>query len=228
MWARCLSSVLLPVKEHQTRDSALFDNLNMGATCMSYRLVNVLPSCVPFTFSSVVFCDSSAVKNVPEIEPLLNAIRSGASLKDISLLLMTSKIDPQQTDAESWTCLHWAVEMGRCDLVPAFLDVAPLLLHMKTNEGLSAINIAAWRGDRAMVALLLKQGAEIDEKTKWGETPLHHAVTFGHLSVAEFLLSQGADAFMEDRLQRSPFQIAMQKGSEEMKKLFAPFSTNKN
>ena len=72
--------------------------------------------------------------------------------------------DLRERDGQSWTCLHWATELGHAKLVVYLLDTEPLLLNMKTTEGLSAINIAAWRGDREMVELLLAQGAEIDDE----------------------------------------------------------------
>jgi ankyrin repeat protein len=141
--------------------------------------------------------------------------------------LMRNGFDLRQTDSESWNCLHWATEMGHQKLVLMFLDQDPLLLNMKTKEGLSAINIAAWRGDYSMVEVLLAQGAEIDDRTKWGEVPLHHAVTFEHIRVCELLLERGADAFAEDKLKRTPYMIAMQKGSDKMKAVFAKYNKAK-
>ena len=132
--------------------------------------------------------------------------------------------DLRERDGQSWTCLHWATELGHAKLVVYLLDTEPLLLNMKTTEGLSAINIAAWRGDREMVELLLAQGAEIDDRTRWGESPLHHAATFGHAAVCEALLRAGADAFCDDKLRRAPYSIAMEHGSEEVKKVFIRYT----
>ena len=135
-----------------------------------------------------------------------------------------SGFDFRLTDAESWTGLHWAVEYGHSKLVLILLDAEPLLLHMRTKEGLTAMSIAAWRGDAKMAQLLLDQGGEVDAKSQWGETPLHHAVSFGHLAVCELLLNNGANPHLEDKMERSPYRIAMQKGSAKMKKLFSKYS----
>ena len=157
-------------------------------------------------------------QSTEQIEAVLTSVREGNI--DAVILAVKNGFDIKSTDSESWNSLHWATEMGHQTLVIRLLDIDPLLLNSKTREGLSAINIAAWRGDKSMVELLISQGAEIDDKTKWGETPLHHAVTFGHTKVCETLLASGADPLAEDKLKRTPYQIAMQRGSEKMKDLF--------
>lgn len=142
--------------------------------------------------------------------------------------LISSRCDFRRRDGDSWTCLHWAVEYGHRDLVLYLLDKEPLLLSMKTSEGLSAINIAAWRGDKEMVELLLAEGAEVDDRTKWGEAPLHHAATFGHSEVCKTLLKAGADPFTEDKLRRSSYKIAMEHGSGAVKEVFLNYVKNKS
>ncbi len=224
MWVRCLTSVLPSSKQARMTVSSCQPGICESRYARTYECDRSasISWFGTLAMSPFVLCESVAQIGFPA-HPVAEAIRSGVSFADITHILKTSATDLARADDDSWTCLHWAVEMGRRDLVPIFLDAAPLLLHMKTREGLSAINISAWRGDRAMVELLLKEGAEIDEKTKWGETPLHHAVTFGHVEVVKLLLANGADPFMEDRLQRSPFSIAMQRGSDKMKKVFSSY-----
>lgn len=179
-----------------------------------------------FSGPRIIGCDTQSVdvRELPResgLNAFLNLIRAG----DIKAIRSVVKnVDLRAADEDSWTCLHWAVEMGHRDLVELFLDEDPLLLNMKTKEGLSCINIAAWRGDHSMVQLLLQQGAEIDDRTKWGETPLHHAVTFGHIKVCEILLRAGADPHAEDRLRRTPYQIGMQKGTRQVKKILSQFA----
>jgi len=168
--------------------------------------------------------ESHQVENGPvpnQAEELMDAVRTN-DLVRVSRIL-SSGLSARIRDSEGWTAIHWATEMGHRDLVLLLLDRDPILLNTKTNEGLSPINIAAWRGDKKLVELLLAQGAEIDDKTKWGEVPLHHAVSFEHLDVCEFLLKNGADMFAQDKLSRTPFMIVTQKGSARMKKLFEQY-----
>lgn len=184
----------------------------------------------PFLFvasaiGNVVLCESNDNSresvnsdDTDIIETFMEAVRKG-DVKKINHMI-SQGFDVRSRDSESWNALHWATEMGQKNLVLFLLDRDPILLNMKTKEGLSAINIAAWRGDKDMVKILIEQGAEIDDRTKWGEVPLHHAVTFGYVDICNILLSNGADPFTEDRLKRTPFMIAMQKGSPEIKAVF--------
>lgn len=175
----------------------------------------------PSSNNQLLYCDSTRHLNPAQVESFFDHIRTG-SVSEV-MKSIKSGFNLQRRDAEEWTCLHWATEYGHEGLVLNLLDKEPLLLNMKTKEGLSAINIAAWRGNRRMVELLLEQGAEVDDRTKWGEGPLHHAVTFGYVEVCELLLQRGADPFREDKLKRSPFMIAMQKGSPALKKVFQKY-----
>lgn len=174
-------------------------------------------------YNSVALRCSDSIKDskspsTNQAEDLMEAVR--ANDRSQVARILASGINVRIRDSEGWTAAHWATEMGHKELVLFLLDKDPILLNTKTNEGLSPINIAAWRGDKAMVELLLAQGAEIDDKTKWGEIPLHHAVTFEHLDVCEFLLKSGSNMFAEDKLSRTPYMIVMQKGSAKMKQLF--------
>lgn len=139
-------------------------------------------------------------------------------------ILQDSKVKLKQLDLENWSCMHWAAEFGHLTLVLGLLEKEPLFLNMKTSQGLSAINIAAWRGDANMVKALLENGAEVDDRTQWGEAPLHHAVTFGHAEVCEVLLKAGADPNCQDRLKRTPHSIAMQHGSAKIQEIFSQAS----
>jgi ankyrin repeat protein len=44
-----------------------------------------------------------------------------------------------------------------------------------------------------IVELLLKNGADTNKSTKYGETPLSIACKYGHLEIVELLLKNGAD-----------------------------------
>ena len=58
----------------------------------------------------------------------------------------------------------------------------------------SALHIAATRGDDAMCALLLRNGANFDALDALGATPLHACVAAGHVRSAKVLVDAGADA----------------------------------
>lgn len=228
MLARVLTAIRYPgtplISEdlddsHSSRSEMKFFKIGFPLASMWNRTGN-FALCDTTSQSPVVAVVSTTERD--EIEAFLSLIRDG-KLSEVEKRV-NSGFNLRSRDDESWNCLHWATEMGHQKLVVFLLDKDPLLLNMKTQEGLSAINIAAWRGDKRMVELLLAQGAEIDDRTKWGEVPLHHAVTFGHAEVCEVLLKAGADPFSEDKLQRTPYSVAMQKGTSKVKKIFAKFA----
>ena len=165
----------------------------------------------------IVLCEIK--KNTAPVDKMFDDIRSGNILEVVRHI--KDGFDLRQTDSESWTALHWAVEYGRLDLVLILLDAEPLLLHMRTREGLSALSIAAWTGNVPMVELLLAQGSDVSDKTKWGETPLHHAVSFGNYHVCKTLLAAEADPTIEDKMERSPCKLAFQKGTLQIRELLS-------
>ncbi|MCC6392933.1 MAG: PQQ-binding-like beta-propeller repeat protein [Bryobacterales bacterium] len=57
---------------------------------------------------------------------------------------------------------------------------------------------AARKGDLAAVKSLLQNGAPIETKTSYGQTPLYLAAMNGHEDVARFLLDQGAKTDIRD------------------------------
>ena len=58
-------------------------------------------------------------------------------------------------------------------------------------------------GDLKLVQSLLKTG-EANQLTERKKTPLHYAVTGGHLTVVKFLLLKGADKSMQDEFDKTP------------------------
>jgi ankyrin repeat protein len=65
-------------------------------------------------------------------------------------------------------------------------------IETATNDGRSALFLAAQAGDAGLVRMLLGRQARIDHATSMGWTPLMAAVASGHQDVARLLLDQGA------------------------------------
>jgi ankyrin repeat domain-containing protein 50 len=92
-----------------------------------------------------------------------------------------------------WTPLHYL----------AYFDIicrTKRLLEQKTNIdsndnalGVTPLHCAAYRGNEAMVHLLLKNGANINAQTNNGDTALHLATIKGHRKIMKFLIAQGID-----------------------------------
>jgi ankyrin repeat protein len=61
-----------------------------------------------------------------------------------------------------------------------------------------ALLAAARNGNAAEVERLLKEGAEVDTRTRYATTPLYFAARNGHLDVVKLLLAKGADPNVTD------------------------------
>lgn len=77
-------------------------------------------------------------------------------------------------------------------------------INAQQIDGTSALHLAAVRGDRALVQLLLDSGATVDTRDMVGSTPLHWAVSYRHTAVVKLLLREGADINARDRAGTTP------------------------
>lgn len=88
--------------------------------------------------------------------------------------------------------LFKAIEKGRGEMVQSLLTEGGLLPDLLSAKGWSAIHYFAASGDLRNVQRMYVLGAEIDAKSRSGETPLMLAANASHHRVMEWLLSQGA------------------------------------
>ncbi len=61
------------------------------------------------------------------------------------------------------------------------------------ENGHSALNEAAYHGNRSAIGWLLEQGASLAERDRQQRTPLHAAAAAGHAATVSLLLARGAD-----------------------------------
>ena len=75
---------------------------------------------------------------------------------------------------------------------------------------------AAREGDADRVRELLDAGADVNvrnaDKQRLQYTPLHYAAYYGHLEIAEILISRGADLDAEDPAYSTPLYLAAEQG----------------
>ena len=87
---------------------------------------------------------------------------------------------------------------------------------------------AAMRGDRAAVAALLAQDADIDAPRSDGATALHWAVYQDRQELAELLLGAGADVAARNRAGATPLSLAGETGNAAMLKLLLDAGADPN
>ena len=70
-------------------------------------------------------------------------------------------------------------------------------------------------GDEGAVSALLAEGADVNETTSGGQTPLILAVIFGHTKVVRLLVKAGADPHVRDNLGLDAIEWAQRRGLTE-------------
>ena len=105
------------------------------------------------------------------------------------LALVPAIVDIEARDAKNNTALHWAVGHGHIEAVKCLLkDKKPSLLNSRGLNArgtmgamkMTALNMAVWNGNGAMVNLLLEKNAKINVKSSLG-TREGNALKFARL-----------------------------------------------
>jgi uncharacterized protein len=115
--------------------------------------------------------------------------------------------DPAFTEG-AWqaTPLWFSIARGRNLLLATFL-----LERGCTPE--FCLYAAVWNEDLEAIALLLRHGALVDDRSTEGETPLLGAVGWSKFGPAEALLKAGANPDVQDRNGRTALHLMLRKGS---------------
>jgi RNA polymerase sigma factor (sigma-70 family) len=125
-----------------------------------------------------------------------------------------------------------AVRIGDIASVRAYLDQAPALLaaHERWDEAtalryglpivssFTALHRAAYNNDASLLAFLLEQRAEVDARTRAGQTPLHIAVQLDHPTIVALLLAGAANPNAATDLGLTPLHYAVILGRRDLAK----------
>jgi ankyrin repeat protein len=66
-------------------------------------------------------------------------------------------------------------------------------------------------GEVEVVEFLLSKGAELNDRTKYGRSPLHRSAWKGQLAMAKFLVEKGAELNATDIYGNTPLDAATSK-----------------
>ncbi|XP_029934528.1 ankyrin repeat and SOCS box protein 3 isoform X2 [Myripristis murdjan] len=126
------------------------------------------------------------------------AARAGCKERVRRLIRRGFSVDSR--DNRGWNALHEAAAAGSKDCVREILSAAAdssrgcrAYVDTLTHEGETACYLAAQRGHLAVVRLLLKAHANINQPTNDLSCPLYAAVDGGHKEVVDLLISRGAE-----------------------------------
>ena len=108
--------------------------------------------------------------------------------------------------------MHTAASYGHVEIAKKLLDLVPEWLDAVNAKGQLPLHVAAEKGHKPFVEMLLHAGNEVNIRDRRGKSPLHYAVEEGHEEVTRTLLDAGADVKLKDNWRRTPFAIAKQNG----------------
>src|ERR1035437_7523263 len=105
-----------------------------------------------------------------------------------------------------------AVRAGDVEKVKTLLQADPKLATARTEDGSTALHLAALDGHSAIARLLLDSKAQVNARGLREETPLHMAMYDGHREVVEVLLAGQADVNAQNTAGETPLHVAARKG----------------
>ena len=128
------------------------------------------------------------------------------------VLTMMQTVDGQQT-AE----IHNAVTSGNLNKVRELIQVDPMLLELKDNNGNTPLNMAClyrFKRESAIAKFLIEKGANVNTKNNEGITPLHGACAIvgspgsavSDFDLTQLLVARGADVNAQDNYGRTPLR----------------------
>jgi ankyrin repeat protein len=135
---------------------------------------------------------------------------------DVVRLLLERGAEINQADARGNTALHLAVSR-RHEAVVSILVSYGADISRKAYRGQTALMHASYGGHVAVVRLLLRSMGirGLDERSEFGRTAVWYACIEGHAEVLRALLLAGADHTIADNNDRTPLQVAEEKGRHE-------------
>lgn len=93
------------------------------------------------------------------------------------------------------------IERGDVRGVTSALRADPSLVTSKTKDGDTALHIACWQKQIAIIGTILAYEPELNARGCYGRTPLHYAVHEGgpiSIPIVKLLLSSGAQGSLRD------------------------------
>ena len=123
-----------------------------------------------------------------------------------------------------------AVAKGDVNRVAMLIKASPELVNAKGVEDWVPLHYAviADKNQYELVQLLLKNGADVNAKTKYGDTPLSRAAHRHEIDVARLLLRNKAEVDARDDDGWTPLHFAVTKCDEQMAALLLASKANPN
>lgn len=150
-------------------------------------------------------------KDALKQSPIFEAITHGSD-DVVDVILEWPSLDVQYKDSIGFSPFFLACRKGNLKAVKKILSLRMMeIQELKEPDGYSGLHLAAFNGNKDVVAYLVKQPlTEIDVRTKEGRTALHLACAEGYLGIMTVLVDGGADASSVDASKKNCLHIYLE------------------
>ncbi|XP_067446774.1 ankyrin repeat domain-containing protein 27 [Thunnus thynnus] len=153
-----------------------------------------------------------------EVEKLLRAVADGDVEMVRYLLEWMDEDEEDEGDIRSEALLcHPLCQCPNCAPTQklSVLQAGALGVNSCNADGFTPLHVAALHGHSALVALLIRHGANVNARTNQNATPLHLASQNSHVQVVRFLLECNAKLNKKDHYGNTPLIHACLRGNLE-------------
>ncbi|MEZ0226006.1 MAG: ankyrin repeat domain-containing protein [Alphaproteobacteria bacterium] len=159
------------------------------------------------------------------------------NLTDVGLLLLEAGANPKvpHCDDAQRTPLADAVNFGKPEMAELLTRYGGYAPGQAASNGFTLLHRACEKGNPRLVEAMITAGADSNEKTGNGATPLLVAIVQRQTAVAEKLLEftdvmHGVNEYfvLTDPRQRTAFQLAIEKGQSTLVAKMLAFGSNVN
>lgn len=125
--------------------------------------------------------------------------------------------------------LFEAAATGQIHLVKDFIKEDPDQVNDYAPDGFTALGLAAYFGHTDVVALLIENGADVNQVSNNGMevAPLHAAVAHRHMPITKILLEHGANANARQKLGVTALHSAAHQGDSEIIELLLKYQADR-
>ncbi|XP_057595231.1 SMC5-SMC6 complex localization factor protein 1 isoform X2 [Hippopotamus amphibius kiboko] len=174
------------------------------------------------------------VEGLPEL-PELNLAKCSSSLKRLkkksegelscskeNCPSLVTKINFHKTNLKGETALHRACINNQVEKLILLLSMPGIDINVKDNAGWTPLHEACNYGNTVCVQEILQRCPEVDLLTQVdGVTPLHDALSNGHVEIGKLLLQHGGPVLLQQRNSKGELPLDYVVSSQIKEELFA-------
>lgn len=123
--------------------------------------------------------------------------------------LLEAKADPLRKNKDGWIPVFIVCRSGDINALKLLLKFAPKSVGYRSNNGRSALHIAAFNGHESIIDLLVNEDPTLlNARDSSGASPLHEAVKGGNFNAVKRLLTLNADFHAIDNVGQNILHVA--------------------